>query len=101
LHIILCGVLFQLGVSYAYYTAIWISAYTLSVAITTYCALAMEFFIRYTRGWPIRHVPGEDYRGKVDIPLKRMLYAMSVMTGFIFLRYASYASSFLPTSDGL
>ncbi|KAH9977096.1 hypothetical protein BGW80DRAFT_1543183 [Lactifluus volemus] len=68
LHIILCGVLFQL------------------VAITTYCALAMEFFIRYTRGWPIRHVPGEDYRGKVDIPLKRMLYAMSVMTGFIFLR---------------
>jgi hypothetical protein len=58
-----------------------------------YCALATEFLIRYARERPIRHVPaGEDYRGKVDIPLKRMLYAMSVMTGFIFLRYASYAS---------
>jgi hypothetical protein len=78
------------------------AAYTIPVAITTYCALAMEFFIRYARERPIRrHASDEDYRGKLDIPLKRMLYAMSFMTGFIFLRYASYASSILPIADDL
>jgi hypothetical protein len=79
------------------------TAYTLPVSITLYSALATEFFIRYARDRPIRHGPGEDYRGKVDIPLKRMLYALVAMTVFIFLRYASYASSFkfLPIADGL
>ncbi|KAH9975497.1 RTA1-domain-containing protein [Lactifluus volemus] len=82
-HIALGGVLFQL------------------VAITIYCALATEFLIRYTRERPIRHVPaGEDYRGKVDIPLKRMLYAMSVMTGFIFLRTIYRTAEFLDGFQG-
>jgi hypothetical protein len=76
------------------------AAYTPLVAISTYCALAIEFFIRYARERPTRHASDKDYRGKVDIPLKRMLYAMSAMTGFIFLRYASYTSSF-PIADRL
>ncbi|KAH9959723.1 hypothetical protein BGW80DRAFT_1564486 [Lactifluus volemus] len=61
----------------------------------------MEFLIQYARERPIRHVPaGEDYRGKVDIPLKRMLYVMSVMTGFIFLRTIYRTAEFLDGFQG-
>ncbi|KAI0255342.1 RTA1-domain-containing protein [Lactifluus subvellereus] len=58
------------------------------VAIIVYCALAAEFITRYTRDRPMRstHVPGGAFRGIVDIRLRRMLYAMSVMTIFIVIR---------------
>ncbi|KAI0255338.1 RTA1-domain-containing protein [Lactifluus subvellereus] len=58
------------------------------VAIIVYCALAAEFITRYTWDRPMRstHVPGGAFRGIVDIRLRRMLYAMSVMTAFILIR---------------
>ncbi|KAH9972123.1 RTA1-like protein [Lactifluus volemus] len=81
-HITLGGVIFQL------------------VSITLYSALATEFFIRYAQERPIRHGPGEDYRGKVDIPLKRMLYALVAMTVFIFLRTVYRTAQFADGSHG-
>ncbi|KAH9977068.1 RTA1-domain-containing protein, partial [Lactifluus volemus] len=65
------------------------------VAIAAYCAFAAEFLIRYERELPIRYVPGEAYRGTVDVRLKAMLYAMFVTTVFIVIRYAAGSSSFL------
>ncbi|KAI0255334.1 RTA1 like protein-domain-containing protein [Lactifluus subvellereus] len=59
------------------------------VSIIVYCALAAEFLTRYTWDRPMRsstHVPGGAFRGIVDIRLRRMLYAMSVMTVFILIR---------------
>ena len=67
---------------------------TLPVAIAAYCALAAEFLSRYAQERPIRLVPGEPYRGTMDVRLKRMLYAMSIMTVFIIIRYAARSSSF-------
>ena len=64
-------------------------AYMPPVAIITYCALAAEFLTRYTWDRPMRptDVPGGAFRGIVDIRLKRMLYAMFVMTVLIVIRY--------------
>ncbi|KAH9977061.1 RTA1-like protein [Lactifluus volemus] len=67
-HIALGGITFQL------------------VAIAAYCAFAAEFLIRYARERPIRYVPGEAYRGTMDIRLKCVLYAMFITTIFIIIR---------------
>jgi hypothetical protein len=68
---------------------------TLPASIAAYCAFAAEFLIRYARERPIRHIPGESYRGTMDANLKRMLYAMFITTVFIIIRYAAWSSSFL------
>ncbi|KAI9451626.1 RTA1-like protein [Lactarius psammicola] len=58
------------------------------VAIILYCACAAEFLARYAWNRPMRsaRVAGEVSRGVMNQPLKRMLYAMSVMTIFIVIR---------------
>ncbi|KAH9057688.1 RTA1-domain-containing protein [Lactarius vividus] len=55
------------------------------VAIIVYCSCAAEFLTRYAYDRPIRST-GEATRGVMGRPLKRMLYAMSVMTAFIVVR---------------
>ena len=61
--------------------------YDYTVAIFVYCALAAEFISRYAQDRPKRvTAPGEATRGVIDQSLKRMLYAMSVMTTFIVIR---------------
>ena len=60
------------------------------MSIAAYCALAAEFLSRFTWDRPVRRsapVPGEVLRGTADARLNRMLYAMFVMTIFIFIRY--------------
>jgi hypothetical protein len=59
------------------------------VAIVVYCALATEFLFRYARDRPVRRSapsPGEAFRGTTDNRLRRMLYAMCIMTIFIVIR---------------
>ncbi|KAH8991588.1 RTA1-domain-containing protein, partial [Lactarius akahatsu] len=55
------------------------------VAIVVYCSCAAEFLTRYAYDRPIRSA-GEATRGVMGRPLKRMLYAMSIMTAFIVVR---------------
>ncbi|KAH9057048.1 RTA1-domain-containing protein [Lactarius deliciosus] len=55
------------------------------VAIAVYCSCAAEFLTRYAYDRPIRSA-GEANRGVMGRPLKRMLYAMSIMTAFIVVR---------------
>lgn len=72
------------------------------VAIILYCALAAEFLTRYARDRPMlsARVHGEATRGLMDRPLKRMLYAMSVMTVFIFIRTVYRTIEFVGGWDG-
>jgi len=72
------------------------------VAITVYCSLAAEFITRYIWDRPMRstHVPGGAFRGIVDIRLKRMLYAMCVMTVFILIRTVYRTIEFLDGWNG-
>ncbi|KAH9959719.1 hypothetical protein BGW80DRAFT_1464590 [Lactifluus volemus] len=59
------------------------------------CSLAPPARLAFSRAFS-----REDYRGKVDIPLKHMLYAMSVMTGFIFLQTIYQTAEFLDGFQG-
>ncbi|KAH9977062.1 RTA1-like protein [Lactifluus volemus] len=70
------------------------------VAIAAYCAFAAEFLIRYAQDRPIRYVPGEAYRGTVDIRLRCMLYAMFVTTVFIIIRTIYRTVEFVDGWDG-
>jgi hypothetical protein len=59
------------------------------VSIAAYCALAAEFFARYTWDRPVpRSAPVSDVvlRGMPDKRLQRMLQAMLTMTIFILIR---------------
>ncbi len=59
------------------------------VAIAVYCALAAEFFTRYTKDRPVRRsapLPGKFHRGTMNKHLDRMLLAMVAMTMFIVIR---------------
>lgn len=55
------------------------------VSVAVYLSCAAEFLTRYAYDRPIRSA-GEATRGVMGRPLKRMLYAMSIMTAFIVVR---------------
>ncbi|KAH9977067.1 RTA1 like protein-domain-containing protein [Lactifluus volemus] len=69
-------------------------------SIAAYCAFAAEFLFRYARERPIRHIPGESYRGTVDANLKRMLYAMFITTVFIIIRTIYRTAEFVSGWNG-
>lgn len=59
------------------------------ISIIVYCALAIEFLVRYKHDQPVRRsspVPGEVLRGTTDKRLHRMSQAMATMTIFIVIR---------------
>jgi uncharacterized membrane protein len=58
------------------------------VAIFVYCAIAVEFLSRFAQDRPIRstRAHGEVTRGVMDQNLKRMLYAMTIVTVLIIIR---------------
>ncbi|KAI0263773.1 RTA1 like protein-domain-containing protein [Gloeopeniophorella convolvens] len=70
------------------------------VAIIVYSALAAEFLTRYIRDRPMRYARvGAAPRGSTDRLMKRMLYAMSLMTVFILISRRSVYRT-IELSDG-
>lgn len=89
-HIMLGGIVFQMGVSISYVFLFYGGAHDHpTAAIVAYVALASEFLVRYLNDRPLSMYsrdPNSPSRAPLSKNMRLMLIGMAMMTVFIFIR---------------
>ena len=93
-HIMLGGIVFQLGTSNQHVSSAVTDLYiTVPASITVFVMLMIEYFIRYANNWPVRNPKAVaerstmvSIRGKMSTRMQLMVLGVCLNTLFLFIR---------------